>query len=75
MGREAIQHNGGQFIPPSVDKLTLDMPGFGGGGGWSGTALDPATGGAVRVGVAELTARVEARPILAWRQKDGPPLS
>jgi len=31
---------GGQFIPPSVDKLTVDMPGFAGGGEWGGTALD-----------------------------------
>jgi quinoprotein glucose dehydrogenase len=33
---------GGQFIPPSVDKLTVDMPGFAGGGEWGGTAVDPA---------------------------------
>ncbi len=32
---------GGQFIPPSVDKLTIDMPGFAGGGEWGGTAVDP----------------------------------
>jgi quinoprotein glucose dehydrogenase len=32
---------GGQFIPPSVDKLTVDMPGFAGGGEWGGTAVDP----------------------------------
>jgi quinoprotein glucose dehydrogenase len=35
---------GGQFIPPSVDKLTIDMPGFAGGGEWGGVAVDPATG-------------------------------
>ncbi len=35
---------GGQFIPPSVDKLTIDMPGFAGGGEWGGTAVDPTTG-------------------------------
>jgi quinoprotein glucose dehydrogenase len=35
---------GGQFIPPSVDKLTIDMPGFAGGGEWGGTAADPSTG-------------------------------
>ena len=35
---------GGQFIPPSVDKLTVDMPGFAGGGEWGGVAVDPATG-------------------------------
>jgi quinoprotein glucose dehydrogenase len=34
---------GGQFIPPSVDKLTIDMPGFAGGGEWGGTAVDPST--------------------------------
>jgi len=32
---------GGQFVPPSVDKLTVDMPGFAGGGEWGGTAVDP----------------------------------
>jgi quinoprotein glucose dehydrogenase len=35
---------GGQFIPPSVDKLTIDLPGFAGGGEWGGTAVDPSTG-------------------------------
>lgn len=35
---------GGQFVPPSVDKLTVDMPGFAGGGEWGGVAVDPATG-------------------------------
>ena len=35
---------GGQFIPPSVDKLTVDMPGFAGGDEWGGVAIDPATG-------------------------------
>jgi quinoprotein glucose dehydrogenase len=32
---------GGQFVPPSVDKLTIDMPGFAGGGEWGGAATDP----------------------------------
>jgi quinoprotein glucose dehydrogenase len=36
--------SGGQFIPPSVDKLTIDMPGFAGGGEWGGPAVDPTTG-------------------------------
>ena len=36
--------SGGQFTPPSVDKLTLDMPGFAGGAEWGGPAVDPATG-------------------------------
>jgi quinoprotein glucose dehydrogenase len=36
--------SGGQFIPPSVDKLALDMPGFSGGGEWGGPAVDPTTG-------------------------------
>jgi quinoprotein glucose dehydrogenase len=36
--------SGGQFIPPSVDKLTVDMPGFAGGGEWGGPAVDPTTG-------------------------------
>ncbi len=35
---------GGQFVPPAVDKLTIDMPGFAGGGEWGGTAVDPSTG-------------------------------
>ena len=35
---------GGQFVPPSVDKLTVDMPGFAGGGEWGGVAVDPSTG-------------------------------
>jgi quinoprotein glucose dehydrogenase len=35
---------GGQFIPPSVDKLTIDMPGFAGGGEWGGVAVDQTTG-------------------------------
>jgi quinoprotein glucose dehydrogenase len=35
---------GGQFIPPSLDKLTVDMPGFAGGGEWGGVAIDPETG-------------------------------
>ena len=34
---------GGQFVPPSVDKLTVDMPGFAGGGEWGGVAIDPST--------------------------------
>jgi quinoprotein glucose dehydrogenase len=36
--------SGGQFIPPSLDKLTIDMPGFAGGGEWGGPAVDPKTG-------------------------------
>ncbi|MGC2400530.1 MAG: PQQ-binding-like beta-propeller repeat protein [Acidobacteriaceae bacterium] len=35
---------GGQFVPPSVDKLTVDLPGFAGGGEWGGMAVDPTTG-------------------------------
>jgi len=35
---------GGQFVPPSIDKLTIDMPGFAGGGEWGGPAVDPTTG-------------------------------
>jgi quinoprotein glucose dehydrogenase len=34
---------GGQFVPPTVDKLTVDMPGFAGGGEWGGVAVDPST--------------------------------
>ncbi len=35
---------GGQFVPPTVDKLTIDMPGFAGGGEWGGVAVDPDAG-------------------------------
>jgi quinoprotein glucose dehydrogenase len=35
---------GGQFIPPSLNKLTIDMPGFAGGDEWGGPAVDPKTG-------------------------------
>ena len=35
---------GGQFVPPSLDKLTVDMPGFAGGGEWGGVAVDPDAG-------------------------------
>jgi quinoprotein glucose dehydrogenase len=35
---------GGQFVPPSADKLTVDMPGFAGGGEWGGVAVDSSTG-------------------------------
>jgi len=35
---------GGAFQPPSVDKLTADLPGFAGGAEWGGPAVDPATG-------------------------------
>jgi quinoprotein glucose dehydrogenase len=35
---------GGQFAPPSVDKLTVDLPGFAGGAEWGGPAVDPTTG-------------------------------
>jgi quinoprotein glucose dehydrogenase len=34
----------GQFVPPSVDKLTLDLPGYAGGGEWGGPAVNPNTG-------------------------------
>ena len=33
----------GQFIPFSLDKLTVVLPGFDGGAEWGGPALDPAT--------------------------------
>jgi quinoprotein glucose dehydrogenase len=35
---------GGQFVPPSVDKLTVYMPGMAGGAEWGGPAVDPQTG-------------------------------
>jgi quinoprotein glucose dehydrogenase len=35
---------GGQFVPPSLDKLTIDMPGFAGGAEWGGPAVDRKTG-------------------------------
>jgi quinoprotein glucose dehydrogenase len=34
----------GQFIPFSLDKLTIIFPGFDGGAEWGGSAVDPATG-------------------------------
>jgi len=34
----------GQFIPFSVDKLTIIFPGFDGGAEWGGPAVDPTTG-------------------------------
>jgi glucose dehydrogenase len=34
----------GQFVPFTVDKLTIIFPGFDGGAEWGGSALDPATG-------------------------------
>jgi quinoprotein glucose dehydrogenase len=36
--------HGGQFTPPSLDRLTVDMPGFAGGGEWGGPAVDRANG-------------------------------
>jgi quinoprotein glucose dehydrogenase len=36
--------SGGQFIPPTLDKLTVEMPGMDGGGEWGGPAVDPKTG-------------------------------
>ena len=35
--------SGGQFLPITIGKLTIIMPGFDGGGEWSGAAIDPAT--------------------------------
>ena len=34
----------GQFVPFTVDKLTIIFPGFDGGAEWGGSALDPRTG-------------------------------
>ncbi|HEY9125819.1 MAG TPA: PQQ-binding-like beta-propeller repeat protein [Acidobacteriaceae bacterium] len=34
----------GQFIPFSLDKLTIIFPGFDGGAEWGGSAVDPKTG-------------------------------
>jgi quinoprotein glucose dehydrogenase len=36
--------SGGQFTPLSVDKLTVMMPGMGGGAEWGGPAVDRKTG-------------------------------
>jgi quinoprotein glucose dehydrogenase len=36
--------SGGQFTPMSVDKLTIMMPGMGGGAEWGGPAVDLTTG-------------------------------
>lgn len=32
------------FTPPSVDKPTIEVPGYGGGANWPGAALDPESG-------------------------------
>jgi len=32
------------FTPPSLEKLTIEMPGIAGGASWSGAASDPETG-------------------------------
>lgn len=34
----------GEFVPPSVNKLTVNLPGFAGGAEWGGSAADPNTG-------------------------------
>jgi quinoprotein glucose dehydrogenase len=34
----------GQFLPFTVDKITIMLPGTGGGGEWGGPAIDPASG-------------------------------
>jgi quinoprotein glucose dehydrogenase len=34
----------GQFVPFSLDKLTIVFPGFDGGAEWGGSAVDPTTG-------------------------------
>jgi quinoprotein glucose dehydrogenase len=36
--------DGGQFVPPRVDKLDAGLPGANGGGEWGGPAVDPTTG-------------------------------
>ena len=36
--------SGGQFVPLSVGKQTVIMPGFDGGAEWGGDAVDPSTG-------------------------------
>ena len=36
--------HGGEFQPPSVDKLIASMPGAAGGAEWGGPAVDPNTG-------------------------------
>ena len=40
----ATMAGGGEFQPPSVDKLTADLPGFAGGAEWGGPAVDLETG-------------------------------
>lgn len=37
-------NGGGQLVPPAVDKLTVNLPGFAGGAEWGGPAVDPTTG-------------------------------
>lgn len=36
--------DGGQFVPPRLDKLLGNLPGANGGGEWGGPAVDPTTG-------------------------------
>jgi quinoprotein glucose dehydrogenase len=36
--------NGGQFVPPALDKFIALLPGTGGGAEWGGPAVDRATG-------------------------------
>lgn len=36
--------DGGQFVPPRVDKLLAALPGSNGGGEWGGPAVDPTSG-------------------------------
>ncbi len=36
--------DGGQFVPPQLGKLLVNLPGANGGGEWGGPAVDPTTG-------------------------------
>ncbi len=36
--------DGGQFVPPPLDAMLVNLPGANGGGEWGGPAVDPTTG-------------------------------
>ncbi len=42
--RASAGGDGGQFVPPPLNKVLINLPGANGGGEWGGPAVDPATG-------------------------------
>jgi quinoprotein glucose dehydrogenase len=41
---KSVGGDGGQFVPPRLDKVSIVLPGANGGGEWGGPAVDPTTG-------------------------------